>query len=230
MPIVAIGGGEMRTGQTLSIDREIVRLTGKLNPNALFIPTASGDPAEYCEAFELEFGGRLGCKTDSLFLVREDPGIEEIRKRILNSDLVYVGGGSTLNLMRIWRKRGVDAVMREALAKGVVLSGVSAGANCWFQHAHSDSASFYKKPRPGYYMRVSCLGFVKGTYCPHVIGEGRLDNFRSMITRYGGPGYAVNDCGAILIEDAKMRPLRCDTGVVIKRLTRRSGHLREVDL
>ena len=47
--IVAIGGGEIRTRGTASIDREIIRLARKKNPKLLFIPTASSDSDRYCE-------------------------------------------------------------------------------------------------------------------------------------------------------------------------------------
>ena len=45
--IVAIGGGDVRTLATQPIDIEIIRLSGKSSPNALFIPTASSDSVEY---------------------------------------------------------------------------------------------------------------------------------------------------------------------------------------
>jgi hypothetical protein len=38
--VVAIGGGEIRTRGTASIDREIIRLTRKKNPSILFVTSA----------------------------------------------------------------------------------------------------------------------------------------------------------------------------------------------
>ena len=37
----------MAKRETLAIDKEIVALTGKDRPKALFIPTASGDSPDY---------------------------------------------------------------------------------------------------------------------------------------------------------------------------------------
>ncbi len=42
--IIAIGGGNIKAGETLSIDRTIVEQANKNNPRLLFIPTASSDP------------------------------------------------------------------------------------------------------------------------------------------------------------------------------------------
>jgi dipeptidase E len=141
--IVAIGGGNIRTRATLPIDREIIRLAGKRNPKLLFIPTASSDSEEYWKHVQEYFGGFLKCRTDVLFLIKEHPSREEIRKKILSADIIYVGGGNTLLMMRVWRRLGVDRLLRSAYENGTVLSGISAGSICWFDSGHSDSMSFY---------------------------------------------------------------------------------------
>ncbi len=69
--IVAIGGGELKHGETLPVDRAIVKLAKKKRPRALFIPTASGDALGYWETFQAVYGKKLGCQTDVLFLLRE---------------------------------------------------------------------------------------------------------------------------------------------------------------
>src|SRR5438046_671605 len=104
--IVAIGGGKIRTRGTAPIDREIIRLSNKKNPRLLFIPTASSDAELYWRRVQEYFGGYLKCKTDVLFLIQERPSKSEIRKKILSADIVYVGGGNTLKMMRLWRRLG----------------------------------------------------------------------------------------------------------------------------
>lgn len=48
-------------------------------------------------------------------MVKEmESDIESVRAKILSSDIVYVGGGNTLKMMKIWRKTGFDKVLREA--------------------------------------------------------------------------------------------------------------------
>ena len=109
--IVAIGGGEIRTKGTAAIDREIIRLSNKKNPKLLFIPTASSDSEEYWEHIQEYFGGFLKCKTDVLFLIKEHPSRAQIRKKIESADIIYVGGGNTLMMMRLWRRLGVDKLL-----------------------------------------------------------------------------------------------------------------------
>ena len=52
---------------------------------------------------------------------------------LLAQDLIYVGGGSMLNLLAIWRAHGIDEILRECWERGIVLAGQSAGAMCWFE-------------------------------------------------------------------------------------------------
>ena len=134
MKIVAIGGGEIgRPGtkiETLEIDEEILRLSGKKNPKLLFIPTASGDSAGYIDVVETYFGIKLGCTVDTLLLWGTDLSEREIEKKIESADIIYVGGGNTLSMIRLWKKLGVDTLLQNAAERGVVLSGVSAGAVC----------------------------------------------------------------------------------------------------
>src|SRR5882724_8111442 len=125
--IVAIGGGEIRTRETLPIDREIIRLSKKKNPRLLFIPTASSDSEIYWKRVREYFGGFLKCKTDVLLLIKEQPSKQQIRTRILSADIIYVGGGNTLQMMRIWRRLGVGKLLISAYEKGAVLAGISAG-------------------------------------------------------------------------------------------------------
>ena len=157
--IVAIGGGDFGTGETLALDREVVRLTGARRPRALFIPTASSDSFENWEAFRAAYGGELGCDAYVLNLLATPPSSRELAEAILSSDLIYVGGGNTLKMMRRWRRLGVDVLLRQAYDRGIVLSGVSAGAICWFRYGHSDSMSFYR-PEAWSYIRVEGVGLV----------------------------------------------------------------------
>ena len=202
--IVAIGGGEIRTRGTAAIDREIIRLSNKKNPRLLFIPTASSDSERYWKHVQEYFGRFLRCKTDVLFLIKEKPSSDHIRRKILAADIIYVGGGNTLLMMRVWRRLGVDKLLRLAYKNGTVLSRISAGAICWFRSGHSDSMSFYN-PRKWKYINVRGLGLLKGIHCPHYDGMTRgiprRKHFRDMIRKTGGVGIAIeNNCAIEFID------------------------------
>jgi len=226
--IVAIGGGNLRKRETWTIDQEVVRLAGKKRPRSLFLPTASGDSERYWEVFKRIYGDALGCRPDVLMLLTRPYEKAELRRKILSADLVYVGGGNTLAMMRRWRRLGVDRLLEAACRKGIVLSGLSAGAICWFAHGHSDSMRHYGH-KPWAYIRVRGLGLINATVCPHYHGEKRERDFRRMILRRGGIGLALDDHCALEVIGGKYRVIRSKRQAMAYRFYKQDGRLiREV--
>jgi dipeptidase E len=224
--IVAIGGGELKDLETLPIDRAIVKLARKKRPKVLFIPTASNDAVGYWEAFQAVYGKKLGCETDVLFLVRGKLSKKQIKERILSADIIYVGGGNTLRMLRIWKKHGVDTFLRKAYEKGVILSGLSAGAIAWFRHGSSDSRRFMKNGRQEVaLMRVSALGLLPCTISPHHIREKKLRDpgIREMMQRTPGVALALDDNSAILVRDGRYEILRSQLDAKVKKVFRKNG-------
>jgi len=223
--IVAIGGGEIgRQGyqiETQKIDEEIIRLSGKKSPLVLFIPTASGDSEGYISVFQNYFGKKLSCKTDVL-LLNKNVSRDEIRNKILSSDIVYVGGGNTLKMIAIWKRFGVDKVLEEAWKKGIIMSGLSAGAICWFKFGHSDSQRFDAHPEWNF-IKVKALGWFNFIFCPHYHFEKREKGFATMIRKNGGIGLAFDNKTAIEIINDKFRILKSDDNAKAYRILKKNG-------
>ena len=231
--IVAIGGGEIRDREAEAIDREIIRLSGKKKPKLLFIPTASSDVEGYWKTVQEYFGAYLGCRTDVLFLIREQPSRTEIERKILSADVIYVSGGNSLKVMRRWRLFGIDRLLKEAYERGAVLSGLSAGSICWFERGHSDSMSFYN-PKKWKHINVRGLGFIRGLHCPHynggTRGMPRRKHFRNVIRKIGGIGIAIEDCCAIEFVGDRYRVITVKPRAAAYRLYRRRGEVIEEKL
>lgn len=206
--IVAIGGGEIgRPGfpiETTDIDKEIIRLTNKKSPILLFIPTASGDSDGYTETVKKYFGQKLGCKIDVLRLTKGGLSKEQIRKQVLSADIVYVGGGNTFRMMKLWRKLGVDKILQIAYEQGVIVSGLSAGAICWFKYGNSDSRKI-KNPSASL-IKVSGLNLIPALLCPHYDFEkDRKPDLKKMMRKTAGVAIALDNCCAIEIVDKQYR-------------------------
>lgn len=206
--IIAIGGGEIgRPGyptETTQIDKEIIKLSGKKQPKLLFIPTASSDSELYFNTVKKHFGNKLGCKVDVLYLIKENPTKKEIKNKIFNSDIIYVGGGDTLKMMKIWRKIGVDKILVSAYNKGIILSGLSAGSICWFKWGNSDSKRF-NNPKANL-IKVCGLNLIPVLHCPHYDFEkDRESDLKKMMKKISGVAIAIDNCCAIEIIDDKYR-------------------------
>jgi peptidase E len=185
--IFAMGGGgftaEPRNPQ---LDDYILSLSPAARPSVLFLPTASGDPAAHLTGFHEAFGHEQ-CEMEhlSLFRLGQDP--RPVRERVLAADILYVGGGSMLNLLAVWRAHGFDAILREAWEAGVALAGLSAGSMCWFEWGITTSTG---APAP-----AKGLGWLPGSNTVHYDGEpARRPVFLTAVASGAIPGgFAVDD-------------------------------------
>ncbi|WP_166982741.1 peptidase E [Paramicrobacterium fandaimingii] len=198
--VVAVGGGGFSMSESDGsslIDDHILDLTGTTKPRVCFVPTASGDADGYSQRFESAFAGRAETSVLSLFC--HDPWGYTDPSMLLEQDVVYVGGGSTVNLLAVWRLHGLDDLLGEAAANGTVLAGISAGMNCWFDASSTDSYGPLAPLRDG-------LGFVTGSACPHYLGElGRREKYQRWVASGELPGgYAVDDYAAVVFRDGEV--------------------------
>jgi dipeptidase E len=186
--IVAIGGAGFAAESEPLLDF-VVGLTRAERPRICFLPTASGDSAEYVVAFYDAFTRRT-CEPSHVGLFGK-PVREQVRKHLLGQDAIYVSGGNTANMLAVWRLHGVDEALREAWERGVVLAGTSAGANCWFEASTTDSFGPIGPLRDG-------LGFLGGSFCPHYDGEAdRRPTYHRLIADGFPGGYAADENVAI---------------------------------
>ena len=155
--IVAIGGGGFgRSLGSLEIEKYIISLISKKRPKICFIPTASGDNTLYKLNFYRAFS-KLDCITSHIDFFSRTENLEE---KVLTQDIIYVGGGNTKSMLAVWKEWNLNHILRDAYEKGIVMSGVSAGAICWFEKGITDS--FAEKLNI-----IDCLGLVEGISCPH---------------------------------------------------------------
>ena len=212
--IVAIGGGEIGEHETLAIDKEIIRLSGKKRPMVLFIPTASSDAQGYIDTFVDYYGKYLNCNVNILKLIDQHIDTKEISEKILGSDIIYVGGGNTLMMMTLWRKLGVDIMLKKAYNKGIILSGVSAGAICWFKFGNSDSRRFKNSKAP--LIKVSGLGLLDGLLCPHYhsvkYDKDRASSLKEMMNKTPGVSLAIDDFCAVVFIDGTYKVITSKDG------------------
>ncbi len=173
--IVAIGGGGFgRSLGSLKIEKYIVSLSSKDNPKICFIPTASGDNDLYKLNYYRAFS-KLNCITSHLdFFART----EDLERKILDQDIIYVGGGNTKSMLAVWKEWNLDAILRKAYKNGIIMSGVSAGAICWFDKGITDSYAENLRI-------LDCLGIIEGNACPHFDEEIDREPFVNSILEKG---------------------------------------------
>jgi len=199
------GGGFSAEGRVTPIDELILSTAGGGKPAVCFVPTATGDDVEYAARFERAFAGRA--RTSVLSLFCRDPWGYTDPSMLLDQDVIYVGGGSTANLLAVWRLHGLPDILAQAERNGAVFAGVSAGMNCWYEGSSTDSFGPLAPLPDG-------LGMLPGSACPHYFGEAeRQESYRRMVRDGELPaGHAADDGVALiwrggeLVEAVSERP------------------------
>jgi dipeptidase E len=163
----------------------------------LFVPTASAESAESIVTFYRAFPSDSYQPSHLNLFART---VKDLRSLVLAQDVIVVPGGNTANLLAIWRLHGLDAIMREAWEEGIVLTGWSAGALCWFESGTTDSFG------PDLSGLDTCLGFLVGSFSPHYNSEPRRRPVYHGLVRDGalGDGWALDDGAALHYEGTKL--------------------------
>lgn len=199
--IVAMGGGGFSMssdGAVTNLDRYVINLCDDPHPMVCFAPTASADDPAYVRRFFDAFAP-TGVRTSVLTLWEN---AAESVKQAEEADILYVGGGSTVNLLALWQAHGVTDMIKRRIKNGdLVLAGLSAGASAWFEGCTTDSfgADALRTWRGG-------MGLISGSFCPHYDGEAeRAPLFANSIATGALPdGYGVEDGAAIHAIDGEI--------------------------
>ena len=197
MQIFAIGGGgfthpEDNCQNDAILEDHLLALAGPIGEVRIgYIGHASNDNPAKIEMFYKRFD-----KCGKITTLPLDANPTEARGFLNDLDILYVGGGATKKMLAHWQKIGICKILTEAARGGLILSGVSAGAICWFSELLLGSA------KDGYSLHKG-LGLLAGSACPHFSNEPpRKRAFQQQIANGRlAAGLAIDDGVAIHICD-----------------------------
>lgn len=130
-----------------------VELSGtERRPKVCQIGTGGGDQ-RHMNAMMSHAGYVAGFDLCNLSLFPE-PSFPDVESVLLDQDVIWVHGGSVVNLLAVWRAHGLPEVLHRAWQSGVVLAGISAGSLCWYVGGPTDSFG------PPLRMMTNGLGFL----------------------------------------------------------------------
>lgn len=175
--IIVIGGGEIKNKTTLKIDEYIVNLAkqhaGEARATGLFFGTASHDSMPYFNSFRKVYTSVFDIKAEVALTVYGEMNLEHIKEKVNKADCVYIGGGDTLFMLDTWKEKGILDLILSAYNEGKIISGLSAGAICWFEGMYTDYEIM--RGQSSNYSLKKGLGIIKGLMCPHF--NEREDDF-----------------------------------------------------
>lgn len=196
--IIAIGGGDMKEKTTLKIDEYIANLAkihaGDKRAYGLYIGTASHDFMPAFNTFRKTYTSVFDIKADCLLLENVETSDERIDEKIGKADFIYVGGGDTMYMLKKWKERGLIEKLISAYERGVIITGRSAGAICWFETMYTDSEILNGEGSE--YKLYGGLGVLKGICSPH-FNLREEDLSRAILENSLQDVYAIEDNSAI---------------------------------
>ncbi len=209
------GGFTMEPGNP-ALDDYVRTLAPAREPRICLLPTAGGDSEDQIRRFHMAFADKL-CEPTHISLFRLGQHPVPLREHLLAQDIIYVGGGSMINLLALWRAHGLDEILREAWQSGIVLAGLSAGSMCWFEWGVTKSV--------GAPMPARGLGFLPGSNSVHYDGEPERRPVYLAAVAAGAipPGWAVDDGAGLLFRGARLAE------VVASRSAARAYRVLSVD-
>ena len=197
--IVLIGGGDIGRGNTLyetkEIDEEIIKMTNKENPNFLFIGLASSYSDSYYDTIKKIYKD-LGCNTSYLKKKNIINNPDITKNKILNADIIYIGGGDSIKLINEIKEYKIDTLLEEALNKKTVLAGISAGAILLSKEGFSDSLIL--RGESDKYSFLEGLNLISINICPHYSLEKSIQLKEQINNR---EIYCLENSTALKIED-----------------------------
>ncbi|WP_164116704.1 Type 1 glutamine amidotransferase-like domain-containing protein [Sphingorhabdus sp. Alg239-R122] len=144
-------------GQDPLLGKKIVEVSGKQQPTICYIGAAKGDNPDRISQFR-RLAERIEAKARILSLF--DPPTGNADDFFDGVDIIYIDGGSTRNLLALFREWGVVGALRMAYSNGVLLAGASAGLNILYNWSITDSIKSSLRPIEG-------LGILDGSVCVH---------------------------------------------------------------
>jgi peptidase E len=179
-------GGERNPG-LLSHAMSLAAPNGALR--LCYVPTATGDAAEAIDSYMTRFGERTDVDFSVLRLFTQ-PSVPDVRAHLLSQDVIFVEGGSVVNLMAVWRAHGLRQIMRECWEQGIVLTGPSAGSLCWHTGGPTDS---YRDELDPFTDGIGLLPFSNGVH-DDFADQPRRETYRRLVAQRVFPaGYASED-------------------------------------
>lgn len=205
MAVYALIGGKSNLEVKVNkIEQHILSLTKKDKPKLLYCPYASSDYEKSNRRFK-ELVNNLSCE---LYLMTSND-YDRFEELLNWCDCIYIGGGSSDDLVELFKSKGFDKILIKYQNTNKVYAGISAGAMLYSVSAMGDKYAFYDNFIISNYKMVDCLGLIEYTICPHYQSEG-LTIYNCELKNYPYPGLGIEDDTCVIVENKRISIIKED--------------------
>lgn len=215
MKLVFYSGGTEE--DNLSLDKHFIKLINKKDPVVTFIPSSS-----YDSEFEFKEFVRHYSKFKIYRFIHfpvDHPFDKIILKEVLKSDVIHLAGGNTFYFLDTLRKAKLLPELKKFVARGGVLTGLSAGAIIMTENIElAGYPEFDRDENEINLKNLSSLNLVDFFFFPHFKNSKRYDDvFKTFSKKSKKTIYACPDGAGILVNDGEFN-------FIGKCFAFRSGH------
>ena len=157
---ILIGGNS----EELDIDKKIIELSKKDNPNFLYIGLANSYADSRYDQIKKIYKN-YNCNTKYLKKSNVINNPKLVEEKIKEADIIYIDGGDTIKLLDYVKNYEIESLLKDAYSKGTIMVGISAGAILLSNEGLSDSYILRKEKDT--YEFLQGLNFVNVKICPH---------------------------------------------------------------
>jgi len=155
--LVLIGGCNFSLHENKAIHKKIIEYAKKPKPSLLYIHVSNKKTDDIIATFK-----ELDC----------DFKMYEKLEDIENSDIIYIGGGNTEEMIKRFQKEGIIQKLIDNLDKKIIC-GVSAGAIFWFKKYYSDTYAYFDNFTAYNYKLLDGIGYFNCYISPHFNEVGK---------------------------------------------------------
>ncbi len=205
MAIYALMGGKVnRDNLRNQIEARLLKMTSSACPRVLFCPFAVKDEKKAYLKFEAMMKG-LDCQLSVIY--KSD--IKSFEESLLNTDILYVGGGVSDDLISIFKEFHLDDILRKYENRNIIYAGQSAGAMLYCKVSMGDKYMYVDNNHTYNYKMVDGLGLLNISICPHYQRED-LVLYNDEIKEYKVNSFGLEEDTCLIIDGNSFYVLKDD--------------------
>ena len=191
-------GGKNKDSVSCKIESEIIRMTGKNKPTILLCPYATiGDIEKAKQKFI-----KMTDKLDYELIVMDKDNMKDFDELLNKSDILYITGGVSDDLVEIFKKNNLDKILIKYLDSNKIFAGSSAGAMLFTVISMGDKYMYTDNFHNYNYKMVPCLGILNISICPHYQNED-LIIYNDEVKELPFDSFGIEEDTAIVIDGNK---------------------------
>ena len=194
--MLALIGGKSKDSLENRIEKILFSYSKKEKPTVLFCPYATINKIDSSILKFHNLVKNINCEIIDMTL----DNINNFEELLIKSDILYIAGGVSDDLVSLFRKYHLDEILKKYLNSDKIFIGSSAGAMLFTNVSMGDKYMFSDNYHNYNYKMVDCLNLINISVCPHYQNED-LVIYNDEIKKYNLPSFGIEEDTCLVIDN-----------------------------